>query len=134
MKHVNKVLLLPAYLAEDAILANLIAAAKDCDSGKDIVTAPFIRAATQELIDRGSPLAPETTADPYEFAARAAGWRIGGDNDDVIYDGNVFDSWKGAVSWAGDESCGDEAMASSTTYSTWQECCEGEDIAVKAAG
>jgi len=174
MKHVNRVLLLPAYLAEDAVLAHLIEAAKDCDTGGDIVTAPFIKAATQELVDRGSPHAPVMTAeeaiaeieatiasmndddcntcapimavierfysktappkptDPYEIAARAAGWLQGGDDDGVIYDGKVFGSWKEAVSWAGNEEAGVAMWADSTVYASWKECCEGEDLEVEA--
>lgn len=129
-QHANAVLLLPAWLAEDDILAKLIAAAKDCDSGQDNVTAPFIRAATQELIDRGSKLAPPDALDPYRLAAEAAGWRFGG--DDVIWNSKVFDSWKEAVSWSGDEEAPDQAMFDSATYSTWRECCEGEGIEVAA--
>lgn len=68
--------------------------------------------------------------DPYESAARAAGWTHGGDGDGFIYDSNVFGSWKEAASWAGDEDCGDEDMATSATYATWRECCEGEGIEV----
>jgi len=69
----------------------------------------------------------------YETAARAAGWVSGGDNGDVIYDSKAFGSWKEAVSWAGggddDES---EGAVDSPIYSTWRECCDGQNIVVGA--
>lgn len=56
-KVVNSFLPLPAYLAEDEVLASLIAVARTCrPSAGDTVTAEFIEAAEQELEDRGSPL------------------------------------------------------------------------------
>lgn len=64
--------------------------------------------------------------DPYRKAAEAAGWRHGGE---YIYDSNVFGSWKEAVSWSGEDGR-DEAEQSSNLYSTWRECCAGEDIEV----
>ena len=73
----------------------------------------------------------ETTAQqsPYEIAARAAGWRHGGDCGGIIYNGKLFSDWKDATSWAGDDPS-DKARDESSTYDTWQECCEGEDIEV----
>ncbi|MGE3307749.1 MAG: hypothetical protein AB7I52_17470 [Rhizobiaceae bacterium] len=71
------------------------------------------------------------SVDPYRKAAEAKGWRHGGDGDGFIYDSNVFDSWKEAVSWSGDDGR-DERERSSTIYATWRECCEAEDIEVAA--
>lgn len=52
--NLNKTLPLPAYLADDDILARLIATARDCAGVPGDVAIPaFIAAAEQELIDRG---------------------------------------------------------------------------------
>lgn len=66
--------------------------------------------------------------EPYRIAAMGRGWREGGG---CIYDSTVFDSWKEAQSWSGEDDCGDDSMASSPTYSTWRECCESEGIKVE---
>lgn len=63
-----------------------------------------------------------------ELAATSQGWRLG---DSIIYDSNVFESWKAALSYAGDDGR-DERERESRIYSTWRECCEGEDIDVPA--
>lgn len=65
----------------------------------------------------------------YQAAATAAGWREGGGC--YILDGAVFDSWKEAVSWSGDDGR-DERERSSNLYDTWRECCEAEDIEIVA--
>ena len=82
-------------------------------------------AAQNEFLRRpGVPIAVPDAEDRH--VAEAYGWRCGGDNNDVIYDSKVFDSWKEAVSWSGDADCGDEAMQGSPVYSSWRDCCEGE--------
>lgn len=57
--HANKTLPLPAYLANDDVLLQLLSAAVDCHGGKDDTATPaFIAAARQELDDRGLDVAP----------------------------------------------------------------------------
>lgn len=52
--NLNKTLPLPAYLAENDVLAALILAARDCAGvAGDTAIPAFIAAAEQELIDRG---------------------------------------------------------------------------------
>jgi hypothetical protein len=57
----------------------------------------------------------------FELAARAQGWRCGGDHDDVIYNMHDYGSWKEAVSWAPEYG---------SIYETWEECCDMESIQV----
>lgn len=88
-------------------------------------TEAFIEANRARLYPPADPAAmAEQRA---EKAASAVGWRIG---DSIIYDSNVFDSWKEAVSWAGEDDAPDEKMQESRLYSTWVACCEGEGIEV----
>lgn len=70
-----------------------------------------------------SPSADDPTEADYEAAARAAGWNRGGDGAGIIWNTKAWDSWKEALSWSGKEGWPDSPI-----YSTWQECCEGEDI------
>lgn len=65
--------------------------------------------------------------DPHEAAARAAGWTHGGDNRGYIYHAKQYDSWKEAVSWAGDGGPNDNGPV----YDTWKECCEAQGIEVE---
>ncbi len=58
-----------------------------------------------------------------EKAARSAGWDHGGDNAGVIFNRGHFSSWKEAVSWSGEGE-----HEGHRTYSTWIDCCEGENI------
>ncbi len=60
--------------------------------------------------------------DPFEAAARRAGWVRDGDYGGIIYNISDYESWKAAVSWA---------PADGPVYDSWQECCEGEDIRVE---
>ena len=62
--------------------------------------------------------------------AESHGWRMGGDNNDVIYDSTVLDSWKEVVSWSGDEDYRDQRMSYSPIYSTWHSYCEGEEFEI----
>jgi hypothetical protein len=78
-----------------------------------------IRGALEAAGERAAPV--ET--DPYEIAARAAGWDHGGDFDGFWFDGKEFGSWKEAAS-------ADEAA----TYATAQEVCEAEGITVDVVG
>ncbi|MFI0847763.1 hypothetical protein [Mesorhizobium sp. IMUNJ 23232] len=82
---------------------------------------PNRSASKDELVD-------DLPKDPYRAAAMAAGWREGGG---YIFDGAVFDSWKEAVSWSGDDGR-DERERSSNLYATWKQCCEAEDIEIVA--
>lgn len=54
-----------------------------------------------------------------EIAARAAGWRHGGDQDGIIYHKDHYGSWKEALSWPDEDK---------PTYSEWADCCNTEDI------
>jgi hypothetical protein len=68
----------------------------------------------------------------YEAAARAAGWEHGGDNGGIIFHLETWGSWKAAVSWSGDEKMEPSGENDKpNVYSSWQECCEGEDIELK---
>lgn len=59
-----------------------------------------------------------------EELAKRAGWRSGGG---YIYDGELFGSWKEAVSWCGDAGITDEER-DSTVYDSWWDCCIGEEL------
>jgi hypothetical protein len=65
---------------------------------------------------------PPWNEDPYETAARAAGWVREGDCGGVIYRSDDYDSWKAAVSWAPEHG---------SVYGSWRECCESEGIDIE---
>ena len=64
--------------------------------------------------------------DPYAAAAQARGWIRAGDGDGFIYNTNQYESWKAAVSWAGDGGPNDNGPI----YDSWKKCCEAEEIEV----
>lgn len=86
--------------------------------------------AARTELERRKQLPPADMDWQYRQIAERHGWRMGGDNEDIIYNSRVLDSWKEAVSWSGDEACGDRVVADTSIYSTWSECCEGEDFAM----
>jgi hypothetical protein len=69
--------------------------------------------------DEFEPMTCDKDEPAEHFRAYNAGWRQGGDNGGFWYDGKVFESWKAAASWSGEDS---------TTYGTAREVCEGEDL------
>lgn len=66
--------------------------------------------------------------DPYEAAARAAGWTHGGDGDGFIFHEPTWGHWKSAASWSGTNQEPNGKDDKPNIYDNWKECCEGEDI------
>jgi hypothetical protein len=62
-------------------------------------------------------------------AARADGWRHGGDNGGFWFHGPTWgDDWKAAASWTGTEQEPDGPNAKPRTYDTLSELCEAEEL------
>lgn len=110
------------------------------------IDLPQIRDSTGRIIDVTSPpgmhvskLAipanpPDRNSDPFETAARAAGWKRGGDNGGIIFHEPTWGSWKAAISWEGTDQEPSGTNDKPRIYDTWQDCCLHEEIAATSAG
>lgn len=67
--------------------------------------------------------------DPFELAARAAGWKHGGDFGGFWFHEETWGSWKAAASWAGTDNVPDGKTA---IYDTARELCDAEGIEVQS--
>ncbi|MCW5695804.1 MAG: hypothetical protein KIS96_03605 [Bauldia sp.] len=119
-----------------AVLPLAVAHVEDWESGAadgtyaDSDALPAARA----VVDAAAALLAAADApapDPYELAARAAGWDHGGDAGGFVYHRPTWGSWKAAASWSGEDGMEPDGHGErSATYGTWRECCEGEGIDV----
>lgn len=97
-----RAVILPMYLLSEEQIASLIGAARDCiDARHGGELAHVIAALTAEQEQRERPMRIAGPVDPWEEAARAAGWEHGGDNGGFWFDATCYESWKAAASWGG---------------------------------
>lgn len=76
--------------------------------------------------DRYLPLWPARL--DYQAIAARSGWCKGSDTGLMIYHGPTWGSWKAACSWAGTDNQPNGEFDLPTIYTSWKDCCEGEDL------